>query len=67
MEQKWSELPDRAWISRLWAHYSKLPESFKGGFFKMAQYLAQENANEKTAINGPVPGILENNGGDYKT
>jgi hypothetical protein len=66
MEQRWSELTDRAWISLLWAQYSKLPESFKNGFLNMAQSLVQENRNKKTAIKGTFPRISERNGGDYK-
>jgi hypothetical protein len=67
MEQRWPELSDRAWISRLWAQYSRLPESFKKGFFNMAQYLVQENRSNKTAISGTFPRVLERNGGDFKT
>jgi len=66
IEQNWSELPDRAWVSRLWVQYSKLPESFKKGFINLAQCLAQENGNDKTPLNGQFSRILEKNNGNYE-
>ena len=32
----------------------------------MTQYLVQESRNDKTAINGSFPRVLERNGGDFK-
>jgi len=67
MDRKWSELPDRAWVSRLWAQYSTLPESLKRGFFSMAQYVAQESEHGGTPLNDPFPRILKSADGNCKT
>jgi hypothetical protein len=45
MQQKWSELTDAAWISRFWALYRQLPDSFKTGFTGMARELARDLEN----------------------
>ena len=46
MRVKQQEMTEKAWISRFWAEYSKLPETYKIGFFGMAQNLAQEVGNQ---------------------
>jgi len=67
MKRKWSELPDRAWVSQFWAQYSTLPESLKKVFFNMAQYVAKENENGGTTLNGSFPRIMKSAGGNCKT
>jgi hypothetical protein len=41
MKQKKTGLSEGAWISRLWAQYSQLPEAYKQGFFNIARSLAE--------------------------
>jgi hypothetical protein len=48
MEQKPSELPTQAWISRFWAQYNILPEHFKSGFVSLAQDIASDIEKDET-------------------
>ena len=40
MKQKKIELANLAWISRFWAFYNKLPETFKEGFYQLVLNIA---------------------------
>ena len=46
MRVKQQEMTEKAWVSRFWAGYSKLPETYKMGFFDMVQNLAKEVENQ---------------------
>ena len=46
MKVKQQEMTEKAWISRFWAEYSILPETYKIGFFDMVQNLAKETGNQ---------------------
>jgi len=45
MKQDRVELTEKAWISRLWVLYGRLPEPFKEGLINLAQCLAQKAEN----------------------
>ena len=46
MKHKKSELANLAWVSHFWARYSKLPETFKEGFFSLAINITREIQEE---------------------
>ena len=39
--QRWPESHSKAWLSRFWAEYGKLPEQMKEGFNSLAQSVAK--------------------------
>ena len=43
MKQKNEKLANLAWISRFWAQYSKLPETYKKGFYSLVINISKEN------------------------
>jgi len=45
MKQDRAELTEKAWISRFWVQYGRLPEPLKEGFINLAQCLAQKTEN----------------------
>jgi hypothetical protein len=46
MRIKRQEMTEKAWVSRFWAEYSRLPETRKMGFFNLVQNLAREAGNQ---------------------
>jgi hypothetical protein len=46
IKQKKQESLSLAWVSRFWAHYNKLPEPFKKGFFDLARSIAKESGEQ---------------------
>jgi hypothetical protein len=46
------DLPEKAWVSRFWALYGRLPEAFKKGFIALARALARD-AQEESRKAGP--------------
>ena len=42
MKQKNEKLANLAWISRFWALYSKLPETYKKGFSSLVINISKE-------------------------
>jgi hypothetical protein len=46
--QNTSELHFKAWVSRLWAQYSKLSEPLKQGFSNFAQSMVEETENQNS-------------------
>jgi hypothetical protein len=48
------ELDEKALISRLWAQYNGLPETFKKAIYDIAQSLALEAGKQKNAKKGEI-------------
>jgi hypothetical protein len=44
------DLPERAWISRLWAQFNKLPKSYKKVFLGIAKSLALEAGRQEELV-----------------
>jgi hypothetical protein len=55
MTVKWSDLPEKAWISRFWALYGRLPESFKKGFIALTRALDRDVRKESRKGTGSIP------------
>jgi len=49
MKQKKDDFTNLTWISRFWAQYSKLPESFKDGFYSLVINISKE-INKKEIV-----------------
>jgi len=50
MRPKQQKMTEKAWVSRFWAEYSRLPETYKMGFFNMVQNLVIEAGNQRQPI-----------------
>jgi hypothetical protein len=46
MKQKQAEITEKAWISRFWVQYVRLPEPFKEEFINLARCLAQKTGSK---------------------